>query len=59
MEAQMNYATTEKENLAFDKFCSNLIGLDVSFDTNHSTLKYMLAKNEIEITQKNITPPRI
>lgn len=50
MNAQLNYATTEKELLAmvfaFDKFRSYLIGSKVIVYTNHSALKYFLAKKE-------------
>ena len=49
-EAQLNYATTEKELLvivfAFDKFCSYLIGAKVILYTNHATLKFLLDKKE-------------
>ena len=47
-EAQKNYTNTEKELLAvvyaLDKFRSYLIGLDIVIFTNHSTLKYLLTK---------------
>ena len=47
-EAQRNYTTTEKEFLAMvyalDKFRSYLIGLDIVIFTDHSTLKYLLTK---------------
>lgn len=46
----MNYATIEKELLAvelsFDKFHFYLIGLKVIVYTDHSALKYLLAKND-------------
>jgi len=49
-EAQQNYTTTEKELLtvvfAFDKFRSYLIESKVVVFTNHSALKYLLAKKE-------------
>ncbi|XP_075104692.1 uncharacterized protein LOC142178840 [Nicotiana tabacum] len=49
-EAQLNYATTEKELLAvvfaFDKFCSYLIGTKVTVFTDHAALKYLLAKKD-------------
>ncbi|XP_019253915.1 PREDICTED: uncharacterized protein LOC109232610 [Nicotiana attenuata] len=49
-EAQMNYATTEKELLAvvfaFDKFRSYLIGTQVTVFTDHAALKYLLAKKD-------------
>ena len=50
IEAQLNYATTEKELLAvvfaFDKFRSYLIGSKVIVYTDHFALKYLLAKKE-------------
>ncbi|KAK8708534.1 hypothetical protein V6N13_059572 [Hibiscus sabdariffa] len=49
-EAQINYTTTEKELLAvifaFDKFRSYLIGTKVTVHTDHSTIKYLLAKKD-------------
>ncbi|XP_075102911.1 uncharacterized protein LOC142177601 [Nicotiana tabacum] len=49
-EAQLNYATTEKELLAvvfaFDKFRSYLIGTKVTIFTDHAALKYLLAKKD-------------
>ena len=49
-EAQVNYATTEKELLAvvyaLDKFRAYLIGSKVIVHTDHSALKYLLAKKE-------------
>ena len=49
-EAQLNYATTEKELLAvvyaFDKFWSYLIGSKVIFYTDHSALRYLFAKKD-------------
>ena len=49
-EAQLNYATTEKELLAvvfaFDKFRSYLIGSNVIVYTDHSALKYLLTKKD-------------
>ena len=48
--AQVNYATTEKELLAvvyaLDKFRTYLIGSKVIVHTDHSALKYLLAKKE-------------
>ncbi|XP_075504493.1 uncharacterized protein LOC142541930 [Primulina tabacum] len=48
--AQLNYATTEKELLAvvfvLDKFRSYLIGSKVVVHTNHSALKYLMAKKD-------------
>ena len=47
-EAQRNYTTTKRELLAvvyaLDKFRSYLIGSDIVIFTNHSTLKYLLTK---------------
>ena len=47
-EAQRNYTTTEKELLAMvyalDKFLSYLIGSEIVIFTDHSTLKYLLTK---------------
>ncbi|KAL5571049.1 hypothetical protein UlMin_020646 [Ulmus minor] len=49
-DAQLNYATTEKELLAvvfaFDKFRSYLIGFKIIVYTDHSALKYLLAKKD-------------
>ena len=49
-EAQVNYATTEKELLAvvhaMDKFRSYLVGSKVIVYTDHSALKYLLAKKD-------------
>ena len=49
-EAQLNYATTEKEFLAmvfaFDKFWPYLIGNKVIVHTDHSAIKYLLTKND-------------
>ncbi|KMT07385.1 hypothetical protein BVRB_6g150110 [Beta vulgaris subsp. vulgaris] len=49
-EAQVNYATTEKELLAIvyalDKFRTYLIGSKVIVHTDHAALKYLLAKKE-------------
>ncbi|KAJ4724585.1 Transposon Ty3-I Gag-Pol polyprotein [Melia azedarach] len=49
-DAQLNYATTEKELLAvvfaFDKFRSYLIGSKVIVYTDHSAIKYLLAKKD-------------
>ena len=48
-DAQQNYTTTEKELLAVvffvDKFHSFLTGAKVIMFMNHSTLKYLLKKN--------------
>jgi len=49
-EAQVNYATTEKEMLAvvfaFDKFRSYLIGSKVVVFTDHAAIKYLLEKKD-------------
>ena len=45
---QLNYATTEKELLAFvyaiDKFRSYLVGAKIVVYTDHAALKYLLTK---------------
>ena len=47
-EAQRNYTTTDKELLAviyaLDKFRAYLVGSDIIIFTDHSTLKYLLTK---------------
>ena len=49
-DAQLNYATTEKELLAivfvFYKFRSYLIGNRVIVHTDHSTIKYLMTKKD-------------
>jgi hypothetical protein len=49
-DAQINYATTEKELLAvvfaFDKFRSYLVGSKVIVYTDHAALKYLLTKKD-------------
>ncbi|KAL4354030.1 hypothetical protein GQ457_06G010660 [Hibiscus cannabinus] len=49
-DAQLNYTTTEKEFLAvvfaFEKFCPYLIGTKVIVHTDHSIIKYLLAKKD-------------
>ncbi|XP_074300737.1 uncharacterized protein LOC141632048 [Silene latifolia] len=49
-DAQINYATTEKELLAvvyaLDKFRAYLVGSKVTVYTDHSALKHLLAKKE-------------
>ncbi|KAL6324780.1 hypothetical protein AAG906_018307 [Vitis piasezkii] len=49
-EAQRNYTTTEKELLAvvfaLDKFCAYLVGSFIVVFTDHSTLKYLLTKQD-------------
>ena len=49
-EAQLNYATTEKEMLAvifaFDKFRSYLLGSKFVVYTDHAALKYLMNKKD-------------
>ena len=49
-DAQLNYATTEKELLAivfaFDKFRPYLIGNKVIVHTDHSAIKYLMTKKD-------------
>ena len=49
-DAQLNYATTEKELLAivfaFDKFRPYLIGNKVVVHTDHSSIKYLMTKKD-------------
>ena len=49
-DAQLNYATTEKELLAivfaFDKFRPYLIGNKVTVHTDHSAIKYLMTKKD-------------
>ena len=49
-EAQMNYATTEKELLAvifaLDKFRCYLVGAKIIVYTDHATIKYLLTKKD-------------
>ena len=49
-DAQLNYATTEKELLAivfaFDKFRPYLIGNKVVVPTDHSAIKYLMTKKD-------------
>ena len=49
-DAQLNYATTEKELLAivfaFDKFWPYLIGNRVIVHTDHSAIKYPMTKKD-------------
>ena len=49
-EAQLNYATTEKEMLAvifvFDKFRSYLLGSKVVVYTDHAALRYLMNKKD-------------
>jgi len=49
-KAQLNYATTEKELLAFvfaiDKFRSYLVGAKIIVYSDHAALKYLLTKKD-------------
>ena len=49
-DAQLNYATIEKEILAivfaFDKFRPYLIGNKIIVHTDHSAIKYLMTKND-------------
>ena len=51
-DAQLNYATTEKELLAiifaFDKFRLYLIGNKVIVHTDHSAIKYLMTKKDVK-----------
>ena len=51
-DAQLNYATTEKELLAivfaFDKFRPYLIGNKVVVHIDHSTIKYLMTKKDVK-----------
>ncbi|XP_022848718.1 uncharacterized protein K02A2.6-like [Olea europaea var. sylvestris] len=52
-DAQINYATTEKELLAvvyaFDKFRSYLVGSKVIVYTDHTALKYLMTKKDAKL----------
>ena len=60
-DAQLNYATTEKELLAivfaFDKFRLYLIGNKVIMHTAHSAIKYLMTKKDAKPCSycKNLT----
>ena len=51
-EAELNYATTEKEFLsivfAFEKFRPYLIGNKVIVFTDHSAIKYLMTKKDVK-----------
>jgi hypothetical protein len=51
-EAQLNYATTEKELLAvvfaFEKFRSYIVNSKVIVYTDHAAIKYLLAKKDVK-----------
>ena len=50
-KAQRNYTTTEKELLVIvfvlDKFCAYLVGSFIVVFTDHSALKYLLTKHDV------------
>ena len=52
-DAQLNYATTEKDLLAivfaFDKFRPYLIGNKVIVHTDHSATKYLMNKKDVKL----------
>ena len=52
-DAQLNYATTEKELLAivfaFDKFRPHFIGNKVIVHTNHLAIKYLITKKDAKL----------
>ena len=52
-DVQLNYATIEKELLAFvfvfDKFRPYLIGNNVILDTDHSAIKYLTTKKDVKL----------
>lgn len=63
-DAQLNYATTEKELLAvvyaFDKFRSYLVGSKVIVYTDHAALKYLMKKGcKIETDLMGFTSVRV
>jgi len=45
-EAQVNYATTEKELLVIDKFRSYLAGFKIIVYTDYATIRYLLRKKD-------------
>lgn len=49
-EAQINYATTEKELLvvvfALDKFRTYLVGAKIIIYTDHASIRYLLSKKD-------------
>jgi len=53
IEAQLNYATTEKELLAIvfaiDKFRSYLVGAKIIVYFDHASLKYLLTKKDAKL----------
>ena len=59
-DAQLNYATTEKELLAivfaFDKFRPYLIGNKVVVHTDHSAIKYLMTKKDAKTPIDSVGP---
>ena len=53
IDAQLNYATIEKELLAFvfvvDKFRAYLIGTKMIVYINHATIKYLISKKNASL----------
>jgi hypothetical protein len=64
-EAQLNYATMEKELLAvvlaFEKFRSYIVNLKVIVYTDHAAIKYLLAKKDAKHKVDSLDPssPRV
>ena len=60
-DAQLNYATTEKELLAivftFDKFRPYLIGNKATVHTDHSAIKYLMKKKRIKTETNTMGTP--
>ena len=60
-DAQLNYATTEKELLAivfaFDKFRPYLIGNKVVVHTNHLAIKYLMTKKRCKAETNTMGTP--
>jgi len=54
-DAQLNYTTTKKEFLAvvftLEKFCPYLFGSKATIFTNHSALRYLMAKKDAKARQ--------
>jgi hypothetical protein len=44
--AQKNYATTEKEFLACDKFRPYIVDSKVTIHTDHATIRYLMSKKD-------------
>ena len=51
-DTQMNYTTTEKEFLTvvfvLEKFCPYLLGSKTTIFTDHSALRYLMAKKDVK-----------